>query len=94
MWIHFGVVEWRILNLVTLTLTLTSGFISRFFVSVTYLLFYSFSYSVGAKSQLLSSVASPRKKNFATIFSQGHVLGPWKPMFYLVFCGQFSVNGL
>ena len=38
--------------------------------------------SVGAKSQILSSVAPPRKKNLATIFSQGHVLGPWKPMFY------------
>ena len=32
--------------------------------------------SVGAKSQILSSVAPPRKKNLATIFSQGHVLGP------------------
>ena len=39
-------------------------------------------------------VAPPRKKNLVTIFSQGHVLGPWKPMFYLVFCGQLSVNGL
>ena len=39
-------------------------------------------YSVGAKSQILSSVAPPRKKNLVTIFSQGHVLGPWKPMFY------------
>ena len=39
-------------------------------------------YSVGAKSQILSSVAPPRKKNLATIFSQGHVLGHWKPMFY------------
>ena len=38
--------------------------------------------SVGAKSQILSSVAPPRKKNLATIFSQGHVLGPWKPTFY------------
>ena len=38
--------------------------------------------SVGAKSQILSSVAPPRKKNLVTIFSQGHVLGPWKPMFY------------
>ena len=38
--------------------------------------------SVGAKSQILSSVAPPRKKILATIFSQGHVLGPWKPMFY------------
>ena len=27
-------------------------------------------------------VAPPRKKNLVTIFSQGHVLGPWKPMFY------------
>ena len=39
-------------------------------------------FSVGAKSQILSSVAPPRKKNLVTIFSQGHVLGPWKPMFY------------
>ena len=39
-------------------------------------------FSVGAKSQILSSVAPPRKKNVATIFSQGHVLGPRKPMFY------------
>ena len=38
--------------------------------------------SVGAKSQILSSVAPPRKKNLVTIFSQGQVLGPWKPMFY------------
>ena len=38
--------------------------------------------SVGAKSQILSSVAPPRKKNLVTFFSQGHVLGPWKPMFY------------
>ena len=38
--------------------------------------------SVGAKSQILSSVAPPRKKNLVTIFSQGHVLGLWKPMFY------------
>ena len=37
---------------------------------------------LGAKSQILSSVAPPRKKNLVTIFSQGHVLGPWKPMFY------------
>ena len=39
-------------------------------------------YSVGAKSQNLSSVAPPRKKNLATIFRQGHVLGPGKPLFY------------
>ena len=38
--------------------------------------------SVGAKYQILSSVAPPRKKDMVTIFSQGHVLGPWKPMFY------------
>ena len=37
---------------------------------------------VGAKSQILSSGAPPRKKNLVTIFSQGHVLGLWKPMFY------------
>ena len=35
-----------------------------------------------AKSQILSSVAPPRKKKLATIFSQGHVWGPQKPMFY------------
>ena len=39
-------------------------------------------FSVGAKCQILSSVAPPRKKNLVTIFNQGHVLGPWKPMFY------------
>ena len=33
-------------------------------------------YSVGAKSQILSSVAPPRKRNLVTIFSQGHDLGP------------------
>ena len=38
--------------------------------------------SVGAKSQILSSVAPPRKKKLATIFSQGHVWGPQKSMFY------------
>ena len=37
---------------------------------------------LGAKSQILSSVAPPRKKKLATIFSQGHVWGPQKPMFY------------
>ena len=37
---------------------------------------------LGAKSQILSSVAPPRKKMFVTIFSQGHVWGPQKPMFY------------
>ena len=39
-------------------------------------------FSVGAKSQILSSVAPPRKKNLATNFRQGHVLGSGKPMFY------------
>ena len=39
-------------------------------------------YSVGAKSQILSFVAPPRKKKLVTIFSQGHVWGPQKPMFY------------
>ena len=37
---------------------------------------------LGAKSQNLSSVAPPRKKKLVTIFSQGHVWGPQKPMFY------------
>ena len=37
---------------------------------------------LGAKSQILSSVAPPRKKKLVTIFSQGHVWGPQKPMFY------------
>ena len=40
------------------------------------------SYSVGAKSQILSSVAPPRKKKLVTIFNQGHVWGPQKPMFH------------
>ena len=39
-------------------------------------------YGLGAKSQNLSSVAHPRKKKLVTIFSQGHVWGPQKPMFY------------
>ena len=39
--------------------------------------------SLGAKSQISSSVAPPRKKKLVTIFRQGQV-----------FCGQFSVNGL
>ena len=39
-------------------------------------------YGLGAKSQNLSSVAPPRKKKLVTIFSQGHVWGPQKPMFY------------
>ena len=39
-------------------------------------------FGLGAKSQILSSVAPPRKKKLVTIFSQGHVLGPQKPMFY------------
>ena len=39
-------------------------------------------YGLGAKSQILSSVAPPRKKKLVTIFSQGHVWGPQKPMFY------------
>ena len=33
---------------------------------------------LGAKSQILSSVAPPRKKKLVTIFSQGHVWGPQK----------------
>ena len=37
---------------------------------------------LGAKSQILSSVAPPRKKKLVTIFSQEHVWGPQKPMFY------------
>ena len=32
-----------------------------------------FDNGLGAKSQILSSVAPPRKKKLATIFSQGHV---------------------
>ena len=39
-------------------------------------------FGLGAKSQILSSVAPPRKKKLVTIFSQGHVWGPQKPMFY------------
>ena len=37
---------------------------------------------LGANSLILSSVAPPRKKKLVTIFSQGHVWGPQKPMFY------------
>ena len=37
---------------------------------------------LGAKSQNLSSVAPPRKKKLVTIFSEGHVWWPQKPMFY------------
>ena len=37
---------------------------------------------LGAESQYLSSVAPPRKKKLVTIFSQRHVWGPQKPMFY------------
>ena len=37
---------------------------------------------LGAKSQILSSVAHPRKKNLFNVFSQGHVLGFYKPMCY------------
>ena len=39
-------------------------------------------FGLGAKSQILSSVAPPRKKKLVTIFSQGHIWGPQKPMFY------------
>ena len=39
-------------------------------------------FGLGAKSQILSSVAPPRKKKLVTIFSQGHVWGPQKAMFY------------
>ena len=39
-------------------------------------------YGLGAKSQNLSSVAPPRKKKLVTMFSQGHVWGPQKSMFY------------
>ena len=39
-------------------------------------------YGLGAKSQILSSVAPPRKKKLVTIFSQEHLWGPQKPMFY------------
>ena len=34
-----------------------------------------------------------RKKHLVTIFSQGHVLWPYKPMIYLDFFSQLSVNG-
>ena len=52
-------------------------------ISVTiYLILLSLCYGLGAKSQILSSVAPPRKKKLVTIFSQGHVWGPQKPMFY------------
>ena len=37
----YGMAEWCIQFWVTLTLTLTSGLISRFFVSEAYLLYYS-----------------------------------------------------
>ena len=40
------------------------------------------SLGLGAKSQILSSVAPPRKKKLVSIFSQGHVWGPQKLMFY------------
>ena len=45
---------------------------------------FAYMYLLGlwAKSQILSSVAPPRKKKLATIFNQGHVWGPQKPMFY------------
>ena len=43
---------------------------------------YNLVNGLGAKSQILSSVAPPRKKKLGTIFSQGHVWGPQKPMFY------------
>ena len=39
-------------------------------------------FGLGAKSHILSSVAPPRKKKLVTIFSQGQVWGPQKPMFY------------
>ena len=42
----------------------------------------TFPFGLGAKSQILSSVAPPRKKKLVTIFSQEHVWGPQKPMFY------------
>ena len=42
----------------------------------------SIALGLGAKSQILSSVAPPGKKKLVTIFSQGHVWGPQKPMFY------------
>ena len=41
----------------------------------------AFVYSLGAKSQILSSVASTRKKKLVTIFSQGHVWGLRNPCF-------------
>ena len=49
---------------------------------VVFLIFAPLLTGVGAKSQNLSSVAPPRKKKLVTIFSQGHVWGPQKPMFY------------
>ena len=47
-----------------------------------FLFFQNTESDLGAKSQILSSVAPPRKKKLVTIFSQGHVWGPQKPMFY------------
>ena len=47
-----------------------------------YFLTASYYIGLGAKSQILSSVAPPRKKKLVTIFSQGQVWGPQKPMFY------------
>ena len=37
---------------------------------------------LGAKFQILSSVSPPQEEKLVTIFSQGHVWGPQKPMFY------------
>ena len=45
MWIHLGMAEWCIPSLVTLTFTLTSDLISRFFVSGAYLLSSNVSYA-------------------------------------------------
>ena len=39
-------------------------------------------YGLGAKSQILSSVASPRKKNFIAILRLVYIYSAWKTMFY------------
>ena len=46
---------------------------------IKYLFIRLLDYGLGAESQILLHL---RKKNLVTIFSQGHVMGPYKPMFY------------
>ena len=58
-------------------------------------------YGLGAKLRYMGYFASllhtppPREeKKLIALLIQAYVFGAWKPMFYKVTCGHFSVNGL